>query len=60
MSYTAIVTYKYFKGLKIYRKNQKRIGNPMSKMKYEPGKCSQLKKNFHFVKISFKSTFILI
>lgn len=34
--YILIVVKKYFKALKIYRKNERRVNNPFANMKYDP------------------------
>lgn len=56
--YIKIASYKYFKAHKVYRKNEQRVKDPFKNMRFDHVKCSQLKKNYHFITINFKSIFI--
>jgi hypothetical protein len=58
--YLSMATYNYLKSLKVYRKNEQRVKDPFKNMRFDHVKCSQLKKNYHFIKINFKSIFFVI
>ncbi len=57
--YLVVVFTKYKKGLTIYKANQRKVLNPMKNMKYDPEKCYQMKKNFYFITLNFKSIFFV-